>query len=418
MVEMKAGLTAGERHIARKRRHVAGRARTEPEEGTRKRLACHFSKHPELKHKHPDCRTFVLRGMADLITHFQRRHKQIPFCDRCKHEFPGRTGHEERDEHIKNEEPGCELNNLPEPLGITPAVWQELVKERRTRHSGQHGSKDMSVLEQKWHRIWDIIFPGVKHPEGIFHECTVTEESLHDSIESYLRSQVLVGLVREQAQDLDLPEPKLTRFTSRLLGNFREFASLLASLPEAPDEALEREPILAPGTNRPTKASGTGGTGGTSETQPKMSATGHHGGNIVCYPPHFTLPNHQFPAHGQPEPSSMALGGGSTMMPMPMPMLYPFSTLSHHPSGPHQDLRRHQPGFGPGYSFNSTSYHAPVMYWETPGFVASHDGTRARGAETADRQAQLQARQGDPTLTSAIESAVAWNDDDWVERDD
>ncbi|KAK4167468.1 hypothetical protein QBC43DRAFT_297779 [Cladorrhinum sp. PSN259] len=401
MVE--ADLGSNESATPRKRRHGAGPGLSSTEAATRKTVACHFSKHPALKPLHPNCRGFILRGIADLKLHFKRCHKQPPFCDICKRVFHGDTGHKDRDDHL-SAEPGCEQNSLPEPQGITPAVWNNLVREKFKRPSSQTGSKEM-MLQQNWHRVWDIIFPGIEHPDAIFHECTESDEWLHNNIESYLRSETLRNLVEEQAQTLGIAMPNLTRFSNHLLGSFREYPRLLAArTPEHP------APSPAPGgANR---AGGVSGTGGTGQNQPEFLTNGPHRDALaLSFHPTATA-HHLMSPHLQPE-----LPVVLTRNPAIPTMFNPYSpAISQHHGGRQQDPRRHQPASNAPGHFPNFTYSMPLAYMEHPVYEPGRIPLAgpARGPTAGTRQAQLLSINAiDPQLMSPGEP-TDW--DEWLQE--
>ncbi|KAK4159485.1 hypothetical protein QBC43DRAFT_361897 [Cladorrhinum sp. PSN259] len=254
-------------------------------------IACPFSKHPVLKHLHPDCRGLTLRGIADLKLHFHRRHKQAPFCIVCKLVFPGDNGHAQCDAHIK--EQACRSTEGAEPPGYSLAELSKLFPSKRKRGSGPE------QLLRKWHHAWDTLFPGTSRPPSIFHQCSGLQEWLEETVERYLRSSVLSDLLKQESRTLGVANDALSMFTGQLLGDFRQHASQPARPGPlaAPDTS---RPDLSAARPRPSPATGTNLNSGTSGTVPPDPNNQTHDQNLTYRPP-ATVPTQNLMTQTQPE---------------------------------------------------------------------------------------------------------------------
>ncbi|KAI0410699.1 hypothetical protein F5X98DRAFT_385119 [Xylaria grammica] len=118
-------------------------------QGTGMTFACHFYRHNE--EENLECLNRTLNRVCDVRLHLNRRHTQPSYCPRCGVTFPRDEFYSQRDEHLRS----CISNeNPPPPPGMTPEQLRDMNKHRR------RGSND----EERWLKIWDIMFPGQMRP--------------------------------------------------------------------------------------------------------------------------------------------------------------------------------------------------------------------------------------------------------------
>lgn len=93
--------------------------------------------------RHRNCLKLKLRRISDIKQHLRRRHKQPPFCRRCKTIFKDET---EEQDHSDTVIPCLLQSQESVPDGVTPTQFERLGKIRKD-------------LVTQWNSIWDIIFP-------------------------------------------------------------------------------------------------------------------------------------------------------------------------------------------------------------------------------------------------------------------
>ncbi|KAK4221207.1 hypothetical protein QBC38DRAFT_492529 [Podospora fimiseda] len=304
---------------------------------TQKNIACPYSKHPELKHLHPDCREVILRSIADLKLHFRRRHKRLPFCFVCKLTFPGDSGHADCDHHIKQQT--CLPNDNAEPPGHSKDEIDELFRHKRKRAIGQ------AEKHRKWHCLWDTLFPGMKRPSSIFHECPSKQEWLKEIIERYSHSDVLRNLLTLQCNMRGVSRDVSLGFTTELLASLEQYASQPAPstatennrqhttqpVPSGEGPATTTAATPATGSSRPRN-----GTSGTIQPDPTISNPGHV--QDLARSLQFNSSNRYLYAQAQP-----AINNNPIMAPL---QRYPYPSVEavlQYATPQHQIGRRLQP---------------------------------------------------------------------------
>ncbi|KAK6066694.1 HET and ankyrin domain protein [Seiridium cupressi] len=115
-------------------------------------LACPFYK--RFPGKHHDCSRYVLKRGKDVKQHLKRLHTTPEFyCARCYQTFHNTK---DRDEHARGAK--CPILHDPQFEGVTEDQRKKL----------EQSMKRSKSLEEQWHIIWDVIFPGVEHPKSAF----------------------------------------------------------------------------------------------------------------------------------------------------------------------------------------------------------------------------------------------------------
>jgi hypothetical protein len=121
-----------------------------PEElGRAKFLACPFWKLDSKKHW--ECFLKKLDTISHLKMHLDRRHTPKFYCDRCYSIFENR---ERKEEHLSIV--NCRFSRDAKLDGITREQKDELSRKRR-------GS-----AEERWFKVWDILFPSIPRPLSIY----------------------------------------------------------------------------------------------------------------------------------------------------------------------------------------------------------------------------------------------------------
>ncbi|GAW16745.1 hypothetical protein ANO14919_061820 [Xylariales sp. No.14919] len=119
-------------------------------QGTGMTFACPFYRHNEEEHQ--ECLDKKIERVCDVRLHIKRYHTQPSHCPRCGVTFPNDPSYSQRDEHLRS----CRSDeNPPPPPGMTPEQLRSMAKQRR------RGSND----EERWLKIWDIMFPGQIRPQ-------------------------------------------------------------------------------------------------------------------------------------------------------------------------------------------------------------------------------------------------------------
>ncbi|OTB17740.1 hypothetical protein K445DRAFT_9597 [Daldinia sp. EC12] len=204
----------------------ASSSRTNP----RRKFACPFYKHNIARYLR--CSDYELFRIGDVRQHVIRRHMQAIHCPRCFMTFDRQP---ELEYHFRQSSP-CPIKNSQDLEGVT-ADQVELLRR---------ASKFLRSIsdEEKWYRIWDILFPDILRPASPYYE---------DGM------QVPLGLIREFMKT-SLPRTFNERFTSRILipecsqsemtselrgivqGCFDQFGDTLrVSLTESPGERIEHD---------------------------------------------------------------------------------------------------------------------------------------------------------------------------------
>ncbi|KAK9775000.1 putative C2H2-type domain-containing protein [Seiridium cardinale] len=115
-------------------------------------LACPFYK--RFPGKHHDCSRYVLKRGKDVKQHLKRLHTTPAlYCARCYQTFHNTK---DRDEHARDAK--CPVLHDPQFEGVTEDQRKKL----------DQSTKRSKSLEEQWHIIWDVIFPGVEHPKSPF----------------------------------------------------------------------------------------------------------------------------------------------------------------------------------------------------------------------------------------------------------
>ena len=119
-------------------------------------FACHFYLYD--RHGHASCRNFRFTRISDLKQHLiERVHPQPLHCPICGHQF----GHEvdaqgSWNDHIRARRCIPQIFYYP---GVTTddanSISELFTPRLRARYS----------TDQRWYKIWDILFPGAPHPE-------------------------------------------------------------------------------------------------------------------------------------------------------------------------------------------------------------------------------------------------------------
>lgn len=115
--------------------------------------ACPFFKRDPAKHQ--DCMTLTLRRIKDVKQHLRRRHGQPDhYCHHCYETFPNPR---QQDDHILSKACICVKE-------ISDAPW---ISEGQNQRLHQTVPRSLDP-EERWHWIWDIIFPNQGRPESAF----------------------------------------------------------------------------------------------------------------------------------------------------------------------------------------------------------------------------------------------------------
>ena len=116
--------------------------------GRPKYLTCPFWKLDPSKYW--NCFSKELRETRDIKQHLQRRHTPI-YCEKCLTIF----GNEQRkDEHIEHVD--CRFTPGKKLEGVTYKQKSQLSRSPR------------GTVEERWLKIWEILFPGMPRPSSIY----------------------------------------------------------------------------------------------------------------------------------------------------------------------------------------------------------------------------------------------------------
>lgn len=148
-----------------------GETDTEPE------LACPF--YLQDRCTYARCRKFKFRSMADVKQHILRVHKHPLHCPICHRIFA--SGHEDaqsrgqKKKHVRQR--NC-VKSEKEGPGLTEAQVQQLKNTK-----GRPGK-----MRETWNDVWNILFPGVPHPESPYHTSSELEATVGDLLNSFWES--------------------------------------------------------------------------------------------------------------------------------------------------------------------------------------------------------------------------------------
>ncbi|KAM0812563.1 putative C2H2-type domain-containing protein [Seiridium cardinale] len=134
------------------KRNSKGRKKSNSTRNEEPLLACPFYK--RFPGKHHDCSRYVLKRGKDVKQHLKRLHTTPAlYCARCYQTF---CNTKDRDEHARDAK--CPILHDPQFEGVTEDQRKKL----------EQSMKRSKSLEEQWHIIWDVIFPGVEHPQSAF----------------------------------------------------------------------------------------------------------------------------------------------------------------------------------------------------------------------------------------------------------
>ncbi|KAI1803065.1 hypothetical protein F4811DRAFT_572379 [Daldinia bambusicola] len=122
--------------------------------------ACPFSKWKPLSYR--KCCQYILKDISRVKQHLRRYHERPPYCPVCWEVFP-EDGFES---HIQSR--SCSPRPKADLEGVTSAQQKQL--ERRS-------DKQLTKPKQ-WYAIYDILFPGQKHPKSPYLESDLSSELL------------------------------------------------------------------------------------------------------------------------------------------------------------------------------------------------------------------------------------------------
>ncbi|KAK3690264.1 hypothetical protein B0T22DRAFT_515436 [Podospora appendiculata] len=116
---------------------VKSLAQAGKEEAGKRLLACPIYKHSPYQYR--NCKLFRLRRMKDVKQHVYRRHMKPQLCD----PYRGNS------------------NSPPSPDSI-------FISETQKKALGLQYSSRNKPIEEQWHAMWNIIFPGKRRPRSIY----------------------------------------------------------------------------------------------------------------------------------------------------------------------------------------------------------------------------------------------------------
>ncbi|KAH8887930.1 hypothetical protein GQ53DRAFT_768230 [Thozetella sp. PMI_491] len=132
-----------------------------------KTFACPFwKKDPR---KNPGCFRHELKRVNRVKQHLKTKHKIPIRCPKCQRSFENRP---ECYEHIR--QTACEK---------LPMIVDEGISEEQVQALAAKGKADLTQ-EQRWYRIWNIIFPGVPSPSSPYRDEGMAEGA-RDALQFY-----------------------------------------------------------------------------------------------------------------------------------------------------------------------------------------------------------------------------------------
>ncbi|KAK4159483.1 hypothetical protein QBC43DRAFT_361893 [Cladorrhinum sp. PSN259] len=193
-------------------------------------IACPFSKHPQKKRGHANCRKWSGRAISDLKLHFQRCHYLV-YCFICYQVFTSENKVAELEQHLSTA--------LCQPQPEHPETRDKLSQDQMQSMFGG-GWKSvphragLDDVERKWYFIWDQlvgygVFPSETRPDSIEHletaECELRREHGCEDVEKYTKSEEHQQHLQECAEETGVPMHVLTRISRHLFTGFLTYLS-------------------------------------------------------------------------------------------------------------------------------------------------------------------------------------------------
>lgn len=122
-------------------------------------LACPFYKRDPARYR--NCRRILLTKISYVKQHILRAHRMPPHCQRCNSSF---HTDDQLHQHIRSMT--CERRPYAPPAGVT----EDQIFQLRSRVNQKNS------LEDQWHEVFDIIFPGAPRPTSVYLDPELSQD--------------------------------------------------------------------------------------------------------------------------------------------------------------------------------------------------------------------------------------------------
>jgi len=186
-------------------------------ETSRRAYACPFVKRDPFNHQ--ECLGLKLGKFSYVKQHLLRSHFAETCCPRCGQKFPGENSTTEYNKHLKQENI-CERRNFSLDGKMPSDVRDKVMDEKRRKHENGRKLED----KERWHRVYQILFPGAERPQSPYAETPAVEilqafsTSMRQDIGSKILKQVAHGRSHEEC--IQLLEGVVSFFVRHLHENY------------------------------------------------------------------------------------------------------------------------------------------------------------------------------------------------------
>jgi hypothetical protein len=130
-------------------------------------LACPFWKRDQRKYW--SCPGIKIKIISHMKQHLYRQHAPEYYCTRCLTTFATDDLHQ-----IHNEAGSCQFTPGKTLDGITLAQRAQLKRKHR----------ELNTEEDRWYKMWEILFPGVPRPASVYYrpDQLIEADQLRDTV--------------------------------------------------------------------------------------------------------------------------------------------------------------------------------------------------------------------------------------------
>jgi len=222
-------------------------------ETSKRAYACPFVKRDPFGHQ--ECLGLKLGKFSYVKQHLLRSHCAETCCPRCGQKFPGENSTTEYNKHL-NQDNICERRIISPDGKMSSDVRDKVMDERRRKHENGRKLDD----EERWHRVYQILFPGAERPQSPYAETPAVEilqafsTSMRQDIGSKILGQVAHGRPHEDC--IQLLEDVVSFFVRHLRENYESPSAgdLSPVSGDEPSSAGSSPPVTDKG---PTNSQGT-----------------------------------------------------------------------------------------------------------------------------------------------------------------